>query len=178
MLQPITVAHAFRPAREIDTCLAFTYGLIERFARIMNERQVKPEMETYHSGGGYVIRHLIEAGLVKPPYLIQTVMGVQSASHPTPWNVLNLLQELPRDMVWLSSGIGAFQLPLATFATLMGGHVRVGLEDNLYYARGRKFVSNEEAVTRAVRIAGDLNRPVATPKQARLMLGLGEPTTY
>lgn len=108
-----------RPEREIDTCLPFTYGLIERFARLMNERAIKPEMETYHSGGAFVIQHLIKAGLVKPPYLIQTVMGVQSASHPTPWNIMNLLQELPAETVWLTSGIGAFQLPLGTFSTLI-----------------------------------------------------------
>ena len=167
-----------REEREIDVCLAFTYGLIEKFATMMNERGVKPEMETYHSGGAFVIQHLIKAGFVKPPYLIQTVMGVQSASHPTPWNVMNLLQEFPADTVWLSSGIGPFQLPLGTFATLMGGHVRVGLEDNLYYARGRKFVSNEEAVKRAARIAGELNRAVATPAEARALLGLGAPTKY
>lgn len=167
-----------REQREIDTCLAFTYGLIEHFATMMNERGIKPEMETYHSGGAFVIQQLIKGGFVKPPYLIQTVMGVQSASHPTPWNVLNLLHELPEETVWLTSGIGPAQLSLSTFAMLMGGHVRVGLEDNLYYARGRKLKSNEEAVERAVRIAGELNREVATPLQARTLLGLGKPTKY
>jgi 3-keto-5-aminohexanoate cleavage enzyme len=167
-----------REEREIDSCLAFTYGLIERFATIMDERGVKPELETYHSGGAFVIQQLIKGGFVKPPYLIQTVMGVQSASHATPWNVLNLLQELPEETVWLTSGIGAAQLPLSTFAMLMGGHVRVGLEDNIYYARGRRLKSNAEAVERAVRIAGELNREVATPAQARALLGLGAPTKY
>jgi 3-keto-5-aminohexanoate cleavage enzyme len=167
-----------RPEREIDTCLAFTYGLVERFARKMNERGVKPEMETYHSGGAFVIQHLIKAGLVKPPYLIQTVMGVQSASHPTPLSILNLLQELPPETVWFTSGIGPFQLPLGTFATLMGGHVRTGLEDNLYYARGQKFDSNEEAVKRVARIAKELNREIAGPDDSRRMLGLGMPTKY
>jgi len=161
-----------REERLIDSCLPFTYGLIEEFATLMNERGIKPEIETYHSGGAFVIQHLIKAGFIKPPYLIQTVMGVQSASLPTPENVLQLLRELPDETVWLCSGLGPAQLQLTTFATLMGGHARVGLEDNLYYSRGRKFKSNREAVERCVRVAAELNRPIATPAQTRDMLGL------
>lgn len=161
-----------RPETEIDTCLPFTYGLVENFAREMKRRGIKPEVETYHSGGPWVIWDLIDRDLLKPPYLIQTVMGTQTASYPTPENVLHLLRELPPETVWLCSGIGPFQLPLTTFALLMGGHVRVGLEDNLYLKRGRKFVDNAEAVSRVVRIAHELNRSVATPVQTRKMLGL------
>ncbi len=163
-----------RPESEVDVCLPFTYGIIERFAAEMQKRGIKPEMETYHTGGAWVVRDLIERGLVKPPYLIQTVMGAQTASYPTPENVIHLLRELPPDIVWLCSGIGQFQLPLTTLALLMGGHVRVGLEDNLYYSRGRRFVDNAEAVSRAARLANELNRPVATPSQTRKMLGLAQ----
>ncbi|MFO1464824.1 MAG: 3-keto-5-aminohexanoate cleavage protein, partial [Steroidobacteraceae bacterium] len=85
---------------------------------------------------------------------------------------IHLLRELPAQSVWLCSGIGPFQLPLTTMALFMGGHVRVGLEDNLYYARGRKFKDNAEAVRRAVRLAGELNRKVATPAETRALLGL------
>ena len=99
-------------------------------------------------------------------------MGTQTASYPTPEHVIHLLRELPAETVWLCSGIGPFQLPLTTFALLMGGHARVGLEDNLYFSRGRKFVDNAEAVRRVVRIAHELNRAVATPAQTRQMLGL------
>src|SRR5579883_150571 len=156
----------------VDACIPFTYGLVESFAMQMKRRGIKPELETYHSGGAWVIRDLIERGLVEPPYLIQTVMGSQTSSYPTPEHVIQLLRELPDETVWLCSGIGPFQLPLTTLALLMGGHARVGLEDNLYYARGRKFVDNAEAVRRVVRIAGELNRPIATPAQTRVMLGL------
>ena len=162
-----------------DYCLAFTYELIDQFAGEMKKYDVKPEMETYHSGGASVIRYLTEAGLVHPPYLIQTVMGTQTASYPTPDNVIQLLRELPDQTIWLCSGIGPFQLPMTTLAALMGGHLRVGLEDNIYYARGRKLKSNAESVERAVRIVHELNREVATPAQARLMLGLSaNPTGY
>jgi 3-keto-5-aminohexanoate cleavage enzyme len=79
---------------------------------------------------------------------------------------------MPKDSFWLCSGIGPFQLPLTTFAMILGGHVRVGLEDNLYHSRGRKFRSNAEPVERTVRLAAELNRRIATPAELRLMLGL------
>jgi 3-keto-5-aminohexanoate cleavage enzyme len=168
-----------RPVTEYDYCMPFTYGLIESFAAEMQKRSIKPELETYHSGGAWVIRDLIERALAKPPYLIQTVMGSQTASYPTPENVLQLLKELPQDTIWLCSGIGPFQLPMTTLAVLMGGHARVGLEDNLYYSRGRKFRDNAETVERVVRIAHELNREVASPAQSREMLGLkAEPSSY
>jgi 3-keto-5-aminohexanoate cleavage enzyme len=129
-------------------------------------------METYHTGGAWVMRSLIDKKLVAPPYLIQTVMGAQTASYPTPEHVINLLREMPDQTVWLCSGIGPFQLPLTTLALLMGGHARVGLEDNLYYSRGRRFQDNAEAVQRVVRMAGELNRRIATPAEARALLGL------
>ncbi len=161
-----------RTEREIDVCVPFTYGIVEHFATEMQRRGIKPELETYHSGGAWVIKDLIERKLVQAPYLIQTVMGAQTASYPTPENVIHLLRELPVDTVWLCSGIGPFQLPLTTLALMLGGHARVGLEDNLYYSRGRKFVDNAEAVARVVRIARELNREIATPQQTRQMLGL------
>jgi len=161
-----------RPETEVDACIPFTYGLVEKFAAEMQQRGIKPELETYHTGGAWVMRSLIDKKLVEPPYLIQTVMGAQTASYPTPEHVINLLREMPDQTVWLCSGIGPFQLPLTTLALLMGGHARVGLEDNLYYSRGRRFKDNAEAVKRVVRIAGELNRPIATPAEARALLGL------
>lgn len=168
-----------RPAVEFDDCVPFSYRLVGEFARAMKERGIKPELETYHSGGGWVIRDLIERELVREPYYIQTVMGYQTASYPTPGNVLDLLREFPRESIWLCSGIGPFQLPMTTFSLLLGGHVRVGLEDNLYLRRGQKLRSNAEVVERTVRIAHELNREIATPAQARQMLGISAiPSRY
>jgi 3-keto-5-aminohexanoate cleavage enzyme len=161
-----------RPAAEHDECLAVTYGLVRHIASEMRARGVKPELETYHTGGDWVIRDLIQAGLLDPPYWIQTVMGAQTASLPTADHVLHLLRELPPDTLWLCSGIGPSQLPMTTFAMLLGGHVRVGLEDNVYYRRGVMAESNAQLVERTVRIALELGREVATPSQARAMLGL------
>ena len=155
-----------------DGCVPFTYGIIERLAGAMKERNIKPEMEMYHPGQYWVSRDLIEQGLLDPPYVFQFVMGYQTSSFPTPWNLISLVDELPKGSVFFGMGIGQFQLPMSTLAMLMGGHARVGLEDNLYYSRGRKFTGNGEAVERAVRIARELNREVATPHQAREILGL------
>lgn len=164
---------------EFDDCIPFSYRLVGEFARAMKARGIKPELETYHTGGAWVIRDLIERDLIRPPYYVQTVMGYQTSSFPTPENVVNLLRELPPQSLWLCSGIGPFQLPMTTFALLLGGHVRVGLEDNLYLRRGRKLRSNAEVVERTVRIAHELNREIATPAQARQMLGISAvPSRY
>lgn len=168
-----------RPAVEFDDCIPFSYRLVGEFARAMKERGIKPELETYHTGGAWVVRDLIERELIEAPYYIQTVMGYQTSSLPAPENVINLLREFPAESIWLCSGIGPFQLPLTTFALLLGGHVRVGLEDNLYLRRGQKLRSNAEVVERTVRIAHELNREVATPAQARRMLGISAvPSRY
>jgi 3-keto-5-aminohexanoate cleavage enzyme len=168
-----------RPAVEIDECIPFTYGQIHEFAAEMKQRGIKPELELYHPGCAWVVNYLIEHNLIEKPYWMQTVMGYQTGSFPTVENIIELLKEFPQQSLWLCSAIGPFQLPLTTLATLMGGHVRVGLEDNVYYARGRKAKSNAELVQRAVRIAHELNRPVATPAQARSMLGLRcQPSQY
>lgn len=168
-----------RPALEIDECIPFTYGQIHEFAAGMKKYGVKPELELYHPGCAWVVNYLIEHNLLEKPYWMQTVMGYQTGSYPTVENIIQMLKEFPDEALWLCSAIGPFQLPLTTLATLMGGHVRVGLEDNVYYSRGKKAKSNAELVERAVRIAHELNRPVATPAQARSMLGLrSQPSQY
>ena len=162
-----------------DECLAFSYGLVSRFAAEMKKWGVKPELETYHSGGPWVMHDLIRQGLIEKPYWIQTVMGYQTSSYPTFENVVHLVRELPEDSLWLCSGIGPHQVPMTTFAMLLGGHVRVGLEDNVYYRRGEKAESNAQLVERTARLAHELNREVATPAEARRMLGLSAiPSSY
>ena len=161
-----------RPAREVDDCWPITFGLVESFAREMQSRGIKPELETYHPGGASVVRHLIDKGLLAAPYWIQTVMGYQAGSPPTVQSVLDLLRDFPDGALWLCSGIGPHQLPMTTLALMMGGHVRVGLEDNVYFRRGELAESNAQLVARTVRQANELNRAVATPADARAMLGM------
>jgi 3-keto-5-aminohexanoate cleavage enzyme len=167
------------PPNEYDDCIPFSYKLVTRFATEMKKRGIKAELETYHTGGAWVIRDLIEQGLIERPYWIQTVMGYQTSSFPTVDNVVAILREFPEDSLWLCSGIGIFQLPMTTLAILMGGHSRVGMEDNIYYRHGEKLKSNAQVVERTVRIAHELNRDIATPAQARKMLGLSPtPSKY
>ena len=147
-----------RPALEIDECIPFTYGQIHQFAAEMKQRGIKPELELYHPGCAWVVNYLIENDLIKKPYWMQTVMGYQTGSFPTVGNILHLLKEFPEEALWLCSAIGPFQLPLTTLATLMGGHVRVGLEDNVYYSRGQESQEQRGVSGRTVRIAKELNR--------------------
>jgi 3-keto-5-aminohexanoate cleavage enzyme len=161
-----------RPPFEYDDCWPVSYKLVTWFATEMKKRGIKPELETYHPGGAWVIRDLIQQGLVEKPYWIQTVMGYQTSSYATPQHVLDLLRDFPDDTIWLCSGIGPYQLPMTTLALILGGHVRVGLEDNVYFRRGELARSNAQLVERTARLARELGREVATPQQARQMLGL------
>ncbi len=168
-----------RPAMLFDRCLSCGYGDIETFARTMKEKGIKPEMELYHPGMYWVFQDLLMQGLVDPPYDFQFVLGFQTSSFPTPANLLGLLNELPPQSIFSVIGVGHFQTPMNVMGIMLGGHVRVGMEDNLYYAKGRKLKSNAELVARIVRIAREMNREVATPAQAREMLAISQdPTQY
>lgn len=167
------------PAYFYDECEPVSYKDVSRYAEEMKKRGIKPELETYHPGGAWVINDLIDQDLISKPYWIQTVMGYQTSSYPTVENVIHLLREFPEDSIWLCSGIAQYQLPMVTLAILMGGHVRVGMEDNIYYRRGEKLKSNAQMVERIVRIAQELNREIASPEQARQILGINKtPSTY
>ena len=161
-----------REAMVVDMCQPFTYGFIDRLAGVMLEKGIKPELEVYQPGQFRVSRGLAERELIRPPYCHQFVMGVQTGIYATPWNVLNMLQELPGDSLYTVAAVGKFQWPLVAMSIILGGNVRVGLEDNLYERRGRKWTGNGEAVDKVVRLAGEFGRAIATPAQARAMYGL------
>jgi 3-keto-5-aminohexanoate cleavage enzyme len=168
-----------RPERKIEGVTPIDYAEVELFASEMLKRGIKPEMEVYHPGQYWTAWHAINKGLVPKPYLFQFVMGYQTSFYGTPQNVMNFINELPADSVYEVAGLGPFQPPLTTLSILLGGHVRVGLEDNIYAKRGQLFESNAEAVERVVRVARELNREIATPAQAREMMGLSAtPSKY
>jgi len=157
----------------------FSWKETELFAQRMLEKNIKAEMEVYHQGQFQLVYNLIDKNLVRPPYLIQLVMGPPSAVLPTPQNLISMLYHVPPNSIVSVIGVGPFQFPLAAIAIAMGLHVRVGLEDNIYYRRGELAKSNAQLVERVVRIAKELDRPIATPAQAREMLGLPkEPKRY
>jgi 3-keto-5-aminohexanoate cleavage enzyme len=169
--RPDTLPHPCEPeARDIASPI--TYGEVFNFAEVMNEKGIKPEIELFHPGQYWVIQDLIKRKLITPPFIIQLVMGFQTGTFPTPWNVLSLIQDLPEDSVFIVPGVGVFEVTMNGMGIILGGHIRVGLEDNLYYSRGRLAKSNAELVERAVRMGKEFNRTIATPAQAREMLGV------
>jgi 3-keto-5-aminohexanoate cleavage enzyme len=155
-----------------DLCIPASYADINLYAKTMKEKGIKPEIELYHSGQYWVLQDLIANGNVDAPYIVQFVMGFQTSSFATPANVLSLINELPPNSMFALIGVGQFQIPMNVLGIMLGGHVRVGLEDNLYYRKGEKIKSNAQVVTRIKRIAEEMNREIASVAQAREMLGL------
>jgi uncharacterized protein (DUF849 family) len=149
-----------------------------RLAQLLRDEGIKPEWEVYSLDHMLQdMSRLIEAGMDDPPHVVNLVLGAdrgfQGALPYTPKILQLLVEHLPKAAVWFVSGIGPAQLPATTHAILLGGHVRVGLEDNFYYARGR-LTTNEALVERAVRIIRELGCEPATPAEARAMMGLGD----
>jgi 3-keto-5-aminohexanoate cleavage enzyme len=145
---------------------------IEHFAQAMHDRGVKPELEIYHPGNFDHVYRIVDSDYVDPPYFLQFVMGMPSGVQPTPQSLLFSLQQAPPDSMINVAGVGPHQLPMVTLGIMLGLHVRVGLEDNIYFRRGEMAESNAQIVERVVRIAEEFNRPIASPEQAREMLDL------
>lgn len=140
-------------------------------AQKMLETNIKPEIEAFDVGFISQGIKLIEQGLVKEPAHFQLVMGVDGGIPASPENLIHMRNQLPLNATFVVAGMTKWQLPMTTLAILMGGHVRVGLEDNLYYAKG-KLARNEELVTRARLLVEQLQREIASPDEARQILRL------
>jgi 3-keto-5-aminohexanoate cleavage enzyme len=163
----------------VDTAFTTTYGETEALAKEMRRLGIKPEFEVFNSGQYTLVDNLVDQQLVEPPHWVQFVLGGHNANYPTPIDVMHMIQNMPSESMFSVIGIGAYQLPLHVLSIILGGHVRVGMEDNVYYRRGELATSNAQFVERIVRIANELGREVATPAQARQMLGLpATPTEY
>ena len=145
--------------------------LITRLARDMKQYQIKPEMEIFDVSMVQNAVDLAARELVENPMHFDFVMGLKGAIPATIENLVHLKNTLPAQATWTVAGIGAAQLPMGTHAIAMGGHVRVGLEDCIYFSKG-KLATNEALVERMVKIADTLMRPVATPDDARKILNL------
>jgi 3-keto-5-aminohexanoate cleavage enzyme len=164
---------------EIDECVPRTYGEVEELAGRMLELNVRPEIEIYSPGQFWVVLDLLERELLRPPLWVQFVLGTQTEIFPTPANLLAMIREMPKGAQFSVVGVGKYQWPLTTLSILLGGNVRVGLEDNLNERRGVRLESNAAAVRKIVRIAAELGREVASPALARKLLGLqAEPRSY
>jgi 3-keto-5-aminohexanoate cleavage enzyme len=153
---------------------------IERFAREIAARRVRPEYEVYSAVMLEELAYLLSLDILEPPHVVNFVLHTptQGGSRGTPQNLLDMVARLPElpvahsDLRVNVSSMGATQLPITTIAMAMGLNVRVGMEDNVFFRKGELVESNAAYVERTVRIAEQLDRPVATPTQARELLGL------
>ncbi|SFR64649.1 BKACE family enzyme [Halogeometricum limi] len=149
-----------------------TRGLVDDLYDEMVERGIKPELEVFNNGHLNEVYGLLERRELDSPVYTTLIFGPGTLTRPTPQNFLTLVDDLPEDAAFNTLGFGRHQLPFATMGILFGGHVRVGLEDNVYYRRGQLAESNAQLVERVVAVARKLGREVASPSQARDMLGL------
>jgi len=145
---------------------------LRRMGAAIREAGVKPELEVFDIGHIDLAIRLIAEGVLAEPPFFQICLGVPGGSPATPEALLALKQFLPRDAVWGGFGIGSSSFPMVAQCVLAGGHVRVGLEDNLYMSRGVLASGNAQLVERAAHIVELLGGEIASPSEARVILGL------
>lgn len=148
------------------------WEVMETLAREMQIRGVKPEFEIFDAGMINNALQLAKAGFVNEPIHFDFVMGVPGGIPASVKNLLFLAESLPLRSSWTVAAIGRFELPLSVMAMIMGGHVRVGFEDNIYYSKNVLAESNAQLVERVARIAKELGREVAAPSESRAILGM------
>jgi len=147
--------------------------IIKKLASCMLERNITPELEIFDFGMLDYAHYLIGRGILKPPFIFNLLLGSLGTLSATPLNLALLVERLPAGSHWNAAGIGRFQFPMNVLGVAMGGNVRTGLEDNLYMDTEKQdLASNEKLVQRIVKYALALERPLATPEQARKMMGL------
>lgn len=147
-------------------------GFLDALALAARRHGVKLELECFDTGMvATALRYVAEGKVAGPPHF-QFVLGSRYGMPATAATLVHVVGMLPPGATWSVIGIGRHQTPMAMLALAMGGHVRVGLEDNIYYRKGELATGNAQLVARVVRLADELGRPVASPAQARQMLGL------
>lgn len=148
-------------------------AMIQRLAACMTERNIIPELEVFEFGMLDYAHFLAGRGVLKPPYVFNLLLGSLGTLSATALNLALLVERLPQGSFWSAAGIGRYQSSMNALGVVMGGHVRTGLEDNLYLdGDKRELATNELLVQRVVNHARGINRPIATPEQARQLLGL------
>jgi 3-keto-5-aminohexanoate cleavage enzyme len=145
---------------------------ISRWAGYMKDHGIKPELEIYDTGMINTARLLTDQGVFSEPVHIQFVMIGKTGFSPTPKALLYSLDQVPETWTWSVCALGKAELPMGALAMTVGGHVRVGMEDNIYLKRGELLRSNSQLVDRIVSIADALNIEVADPEEARKILQL------
>lgn len=163
---------------DLNTMWSFNSAVINSpqsvttMAQVMREAGSKPEIEIFDSGDIHLATQLINEGVLDRPPLFQIVMGVRYGFCATTETLLYAKSLLPSDAMWAAFGVGRHCFPFVAQTLLLGGHVRVGLEDNIYISKGKLARDNAELVEKAARIVHELGGTLATPKEAREILGL------
>lgn len=145
---------------------------VKIMAAAIKSAGVRPELEVFDSGDIHLARDLIASGDIAAPALFQIVLGIKYGAGASPETLGYMRSLLPPGSLWAAFGIGRYEFPMLAQAVLLGGHVRVGLEDNVYLEKGVLAPDNAALVAKAVRIVKDLGGTIATPRQARAILAL------
>jgi uncharacterized protein (DUF849 family) len=147
-------------------------SFLEKLGKTMEEYNVKPEIEIFDAGMVYNAIYYLKKGILKAPLHFQFVLGAAGGMAATVENLVYLKGLIPEGSTWGALGIGRQHLPILYATLALGGHVRVGMEDNIYYAPGKLAESNVEFVERTKRIVAEIGREIATPAEARQILRL------
>jgi len=157
-----------------DDIFVNTENTIKEFGNKMIELGVKPEIEVFDKGMVDMALRLNKKGFIKDNMHFNFVMGVNGGISATYRDLIFMKESIPSSATFTVSGVGKAQFEMIALSILLGGHVRVGFEDNVYMKKGVLATSNGELVQKAVRIAKELQREIATPSEAREILGLGD----
>ncbi len=147
---------------------------LDAAAEKMKQKGVKPEIEVFDSGMIVTALGMRDQGKLADPLHFQFVLGTPWGAPATPKSLLHLYEHIPGDATWSVVGIGKGHLPMSMMGLIMGGHIRVGLEDNIYFDRGVKAQTNAQFVERIVKLAQVYGRGVASPQETRGILGLAK----
>ena len=154
-----------------DTIYISTPSTLRHMARLTREWGVKPELEVFELGHIRFARQMIAEELIADPPMFQICLGIPWGANQSVDTMKVMKDELPEGANWAGFGISRMQMPMAAAAVAMGGNVRVGLEDNIYFERG-KLATNEQLVTRVIEIIDRMGGRAVTPQEARKKLGL------
>jgi uncharacterized protein (DUF849 family) len=149
-----------------------TPGNVRRMAKVIGEARVRPEIELFDSGDIALMHDLLRDGTLKGPQLTSFVLGVKYGFQPSPETILYARNLLPQDCEFTAIGVGRASFPTVALSYLAGGHVRVGIEDAVYLEKGVLAETNAQMVEKARRIVRELGGELATPREARAIIGL------
>ncbi len=155
-----------------DEIFVNTEKTIISFAQEMNSRGIKPELECFDKGMIDMALRLNNKGYIKDPMHFNFVLGVIGGIAATPRDLVFMINSIPKNSTFTVCAIGRHEFPMVTLSMVMGGHARVGFEDNIYLSKGVLAKSNSELVEKIVRISKEIGRDIASPYQARKILGL------